>query len=279
MYQFLISTINIKEGYGVDIVKDSKGNPTAYFIWLINSHLLGLFNRTIMLLNHGIKPIWVFDGKPPEMKKEELKRRRDLKEKAVEQKKEAEEEGKLGEAKSLAGRSVHVSQEMSDDAKKLIKLMGLPVVESASEAEAQCSALVKTGKAYGTATEDMDALTFGSTHLIRGFNSTKDPVVDIDLAIVLKEFGMTMDQFIDLCILCGCDYTPHIEGIGPVTAFKLIQEHKTLEKVMEKITADSAKGKKYKVPPSFDYVEARRLFKTPIIHDPTTIDVFLTISM
>lgn len=232
-----------------------------------------------MFLSHGIKPIWVFDGKPPEMKKEELKRRREVKGKADEQKKEAEEEGKLNEAKSLAGRTVHVTPEMAEDAKKLIRLMGLPVVESACEAEAQCSALVKAGKAYGTATEDMDALTFGSTHLIRGFSSTKDPVIDIDLSIVLREFGMTMDQFIDLCILCGCDYTPHIEGIGPVTAFKLIQELKTLEKTIEKITADSAKGKKYKLPPKFDYVEARKLFKTPIIHDPTTLDVFLILLM
>ena len=34
---------------------------------------------------------------------------------------------------------------------------------------------------------------------------------------------MSMDEFIALCILCGCDYTESIDGIGPVTAYKLIK--------------------------------------------------------
>ena len=39
--------------------------------------------------------------------------------------------------------------------------MGCPVIEAPCEAEAQCAAICKAGKAYATATEDMDALTFG----------------------------------------------------------------------------------------------------------------------
>ena len=46
---------------------------------------------------------------------------------------------------------------------------------------------------------------------------------------------MTMDEFIDLCIMCGCDYTHTIGGIGPVRAFKMIEEHKNIETVLEKI--------------------------------------------
>jgi 5'-3' exonuclease len=40
--------------------------------------------------------------------------------------------------------------------------------------------------------------------------------------------NLTMDQFIDLCVLCGCDYTTSIRGIGPTTALKLIQTHGTI---------------------------------------------------
>ena len=44
---------------------------------------------------------------------------------------------------------------------------------------------------------------------------------------------MTYEEFIDLCILCGCDYADSIDGVGPVTAFKLMKNHKNLENVLE----------------------------------------------
>jgi flap endonuclease-1 len=66
---------------------------------------------------------------------------------------------------------------MMADAKKLLTLMGMPVIEAPSEAEAQCASIVKLGLAYGTATEDMDALTFGTNFLLRGFNSKKEPII------------------------------------------------------------------------------------------------------
>ena len=89
------------------------------------------------------------------------------------------------------------------------------------------------GLAFGTASEDMDALTFGSSYLLRGFNSKKEPITQIDLSLILDGFGMNMDEFIDLCILCGCDYTNNIGNIGPIKAFKLVQEHRNIERILE----------------------------------------------
>ncbi len=235
-----------------------------------------MFNRSIQFLSLGIKPIWVFDGKPPEMKKGELKRRHDIKANAEDKKGEAEEEGKLAEAKMMAGRSIKVTPEMTADAKRLIQLMGLPIVEASSEAEAQCAVLCRAGKVYAVATEDMDTLTFGSPVLIRGFNNKKEPLTEIKLDVVLKEFGMTMPQFIDLCILCGCDYTPHIEGIGPVKAFKFMQDHKTMEEVIGKALTETSKKtqeSRYKVPAGFDYATARKLFTQPDVIDPAKVEI------
>jgi len=45
--------------------------------------LLGIFNRTILLIENGIKPVWVFDGKPPTKKNGELLRRRKIKQEAT----------------------------------------------------------------------------------------------------------------------------------------------------------------------------------------------------
>ena len=73
---------------------------------------------------------------------------------------------------------------------------------------------------------------------------------------MLSGLGLTPDQFIDLCILCGCDYTAKIGGVGAVRALQLITKHGCIEKVLEAL--DPAK---YQIPDPFPYQEARRLFK------------------
>lgn len=124
---------------------------------------------------------------------------------------------------------------MTADAKHLVQLMGLPCIEAPGEAEAQCAQLCKEGKAFATITEDMDALTFGTPVLIRGLNSKKEPINQIELDKVLEGFEVNMEEFIDLCILLGCDYTKTVKGMGLVKAFKFIKEQKTIEKVLEAV--------------------------------------------
>lgn len=141
-------------------------------------------------MENGIKPVWVFDGKPPELKDHVLDKRKELKENAEEEKARAIEAGDLETAKRMAGRSIKITAEMMDDAKKLLRLMGTPIIEAPGEAESQCATIVKHGLAYATASEDMDSLTFGTNFLLRGFNSKKEPILQIELAQVLEGFGM-----------------------------------------------------------------------------------------
>jgi flap endonuclease-1 len=68
-------------------------------------------------------------------------------------------------------------------------------------------------------------------------------------------------QFIDLCILLGCDYLDPIPKIGPNTALKLIQEHGDLESVVEWIEKDAKK--RYTIPDDWPYKDARELFLNP----------------
>jgi len=96
---------------------------------------------------------------------------------------------------------------MKNDAIKMLRMLGCPVVEAPSEAEAQCVELVKGGKAHAVATDDMDALTFGTPKMYKGFKGRKDPVIEITLAPILEALNFSMEQFVDFCILCGCDYT------------------------------------------------------------------------
>jgi flap endonuclease-1 len=243
MYQFLIGV----RGSGQDLEnQDGK----------ITSHLQGILYRTTRLLEAGIKPVYVFDGKPPELKYSELEKRKLKTEQAQEEMEDADEERKI----QMSKRTIRVSKEQIEEAKVLLQLLGIPVIQAPSEAEAQCCELVKGNLAYAIGTEDMDALTFGSKILLRHLNfseARKEPILEFNLEKILSELKLNQEQFIDLCILCGCDYTDTIKGIGPKRALKLIQEHQTIENILPHLT------KKNVVPDHFPISEVRNLFLKP----------------
>ena len=119
----------------------------------------------------GIKPVYVFDGAPPEMKSGELKKRSDTKAAATAAAKaaaaKATEEGSVETAEKYTRRVNSVTPAMTADCKVLLRAMGVPVVEAPCEAEAQCAAMAKAGIVYAMASEDTDSLTFGTPLLIR----------------------------------------------------------------------------------------------------------------
>jgi len=235
------------------------------------SHLMGTFYRTIRLVENGIKPVYVFDGKPPEMKSGELNKRTERREEAQKALDKATEAGDTAEIEKFNRRLVKVTKQHANEAKHLLSLMGIPYVEAPCEAEAQCAALVKAGKVFATATEDMDALTFGSNVLLRHMTfseARKMPIQEFHLEKVLQDLNLTQDQFIDLCILLGCDYTDSIRGIGPKRAIDLITQHKSIEEILKNIDKN-----KYPPPDDWNYEGARQLFIEPEITDPSTIDL------
>lgn len=85
-----------------------------------------------MLLENGIKPCWVFDGKPPEAKMKLLGERKQKKKDAEENKQKAIEDNDMEKVLKYANQSVKISALMIQDAKKLVDLLGLPVIEVSS---------------------------------------------------------------------------------------------------------------------------------------------------
>jgi len=235
------------------------------------SHLMGTFYRTIRLIENGIKPVYVFDGKPPELKSGELAKRQEKREEAQKQLEKAEETGDVEGVNKFNRRLVRVTKQHNQECKQLLKLMGVPYVDAPCEAEAQCAALVKSGKVFATATEDMDALTFGSNILLRHMTfseARKMPIKEFHLEKLLVELDMDQEKFIDLCILLGCDYCDSIKGIGPKRAVELIRKHGTIEEVLKHVD-----GKKFTIPEDWLYNEARGLFKEPEVADPDTLEI------
>lgn len=235
------------------------------------SHLMGTFYRTIRLIENGIKPVYVFDGKPPDLKGGELAKRAAAREEAQKQLAKATEAGDTAEMDKFNRRLVKVTKEHANEAKELLKLMGVPYVEAPCEAEAQCAALVKAGKVYATATEDMDALTFGSNLLLRHLTfseARKMPIDEYNYSKVLQGLELNSDEFVDLCILLGCDYCESIKGIGPKKGLELLTKYKSIEKILENIDK-----KKYTVPEDWNFERARELFKTPEVTDPAEVEL------
>lgn len=235
------------------------------------SHLMGMFYRSIRMLEHGIKPVYVFDGKPPDMKSGELEKRKERREEAQKALEKAEEAGDEENIEKFNRRLVKVSKQHNDECKELLKLMGVPYIEAPGEAEAQCAVLVKAGKVYATGTEDMDALTFGTSVQLRNLTvaeARKLPIKEFHYQKLLDELGMNKDEFIDLCILLGCDYCESIRGIGPKRAYDLVKQHHCIEEILKHLDS-----KKYTVPEDWMYKEARRLFQEPEVTDPETLDL------
>jgi len=77
---------------------------------------------------------------------------------------------------------------------------------------------------------------------------------------------MTHEQFVDMCILCGCDYTSTIEGVGPTTAYKLIKEHSNIENAIAALKSGTSKKVK-NIPEDFNFIGARELFLDPMVED------------
>jgi flap endonuclease-1 len=238
IYQFLIAVRSGGPNQQATMLTNADGETT--------SHVQGMFNRTIRFLTDGIKPAYVFDGKPPQIKSGELEKRREKRKKAQEELSKATEEGNIDEQDKHSKRLVRAGQKENEDCQRLLRLMGVPVVMAPCEAEAQAAALCKEGLVYATGTEDMDALTFQTPVLLRKMtfaNQSKSTVQTMNYQKALEGLELNPDQFVDLCILLGCDYTDSIRGVGPKTALKLMKEHKSIEEILKNLDR-----KKYQVP-------------------------------
>ena len=235
------------------------------------AHISGTFYRTIRMVNQGIRPVYVFDGRPPTMKLGVVEKRRQRlidAEKALEK---AKEFGNVEEIKKYSSRIVKVDESHIDDCKHLLNLMGIPYIQAPCEAEAQCAELVKGDKVFGVGAEDMDALAFGSKILLRNLTTSERrniPVREFNYYRILQDFKMSDHQFIDLCILIGCDYCDKINGIGPKRGIKLIQEQRCIENILKVIDR-----KKYIVPDNWMYESARQLFINPDVISASSVEL------
>jgi len=244
LYQFLAT-----------IRQATDGTPLTDKEGRITSHLKGLFNRTIKLIELGIKPIYVFDGPPLKIKQNTLDKRMTRRKEAKLKYEKALKEEDYSAARKYAQAAIFLNKDMVKESKELLNFMGVPVVEAPSEGEAQAAYMTNHEKVWASSSQDWDSLLFGSQRLIRnlsitgsrrtaqGFVKVLPEIVELDS--VFKSLNLTREQLIDIGILIGNDYNEGIKGIGPKNAFKYMEEYKTIENFLGKY-ASNLKQKKEK---------------------------------
>lgn len=291
------------------------------YMFVYGNVIDGLTRLIVALLQNGILPVFILDGKPPKEKSDLLKERKEKREElidivhilkyAYEQKDEnpqfehySKNEMKdnikqYGETyftkrgyrehllsdddwnmifdvkpnsqevfekyiKETERKIIRITKDHINDTIKLMELFGIPCIIAQSEAESLCAVLCKKGIVDAVMSEDMDVLATGGCILLKNFTMEKGgSVVEVCLEGVLKELELEFHSFLDMCIMCGCDYTSKIGGIGPTYAYKLMKKYGSIETAMPYIK----NNKSYRVPNDFDYITSRNLFNNACIND------------
>lgn len=236
LYQFL-ALIRLPDGTPL---KDAKGR--------ITSHLSGLFFRTTKLLaDYSPKLAFVFDGAPPALKAAEIDRRRAVKAEFERAHADAVATGDLATAYAKATMTSRLTRDRVDEARELLRLLGLPTIQAPSEGEAQAAHMAATGRAWTAASKDYDTLLFGAPRLLRfltiggkeflpskgTFRPLEPEMLDLDAQ--LGQWGIDREGLIDLALLVGTDFNPGVRGIGPKKALALVQRHARIEAMPSEI--------------------------------------------
>jgi len=218
----------------LSIIRQRDGTPLMDNAGRITSHLSGLFYRTAYVIEAGVKPVYVFDGEPPEWKKETVLKRKETREHATREWTQARAEGRA-DAFKYAQASARLDEQILESSKLLLHHLGIPVVNAASEGEAQAAYMTSKGDVSFTASQDIDALLFGTPRLVRNLTLTgrrklpgKNVYVRIspelfELDDILSTLEINREQLIEVSILVGTDYNKGVKGIGPKKALRMIK--------------------------------------------------------
>ena len=158
------------------------------------------------------------------------------------------------EIKKLRQQIVSITTEDITVIEELCVSLSIPFYMARQEAESFASYLCNTNQVDMVVTEDTDVLAYGCHHWLSNI-AHDGSCLYVSYNHVLEQMNLTMPQFIDFCILCGTDYNETLKGIGPISAYKNIQEYNTIQGLFE--------AKPQLKEDHFDYILVRTFFTNP----------------
>jgi flap endonuclease-1 len=194
----------------------------------LSSHLLAIFNLATFLLKNKITPIFVFDGRTPDIKKKTTYERKKKKIKASENINNENNEKNINYIKNFK-KSFHLEDIHYLECQLLLNALGITYINSPEEADSQCAVLSHIrDKIGGIISEDSDILVFGGQKLIKNFNIKNKTYDEYDLDSIINFMieksdnirniykmplidSLTHKDFITYCILLGNDYIDNLK--------------------------------------------------------------------
>ena len=228
----------------IDVTTQIPDNEKTFTIWL---RQLKYF--ILKFLEQGVTPVFVFDGGPPVQKDTTLMERRNNREDILSKVDEAKlkvEKGAINpedveELQKLYRKALPVTDNEIDAFKAILSGIGIPYIAANMEAEEACTILCIEGIVAAVYSADSDNLTRGCPVLIRKFEKgkRKNPLTGLNesycevviLNYVLSSLQFSYSQFVDLCIMFGCDYNTNIPGVGSVGAYNYMINYKNIDNI------------------------------------------------
>jgi len=214
------------------------------FIYNQNNPIECFLRQLQMFFKYNILPVYVLDGTAPIEKDITLEKRANKRNKIY------SEIDKLNELKNnpqntptkiniineeikkLEKKCVLFSPHIIEDIIHFFNLIGIPVIQEQNEESDFILAQLNKNKCIDyILSEDSDLLTFGAKNILKNFSIREENCQIYNLDTILSQLNFTQEQFIDMCIMCGCDYTHKIKNINCNKSFQLINQHKNIENI------------------------------------------------
>jgi len=173
----------------------------------------------VRLRRIGVEPIFVFDGRPPATKADVIADRRATRQAVQKEMEEVRTEmtrvditetdriAMQTRMDSLQRKAPSVSNGDRDSIKRLLYAAGVLFVTANGEADDVLAYQCRTGGLQAVISTDMDMLARGVPRLIVPDTADGSVMTVITLTQVLTDLRLAYDQFVEACVMMGCDYS------------------------------------------------------------------------
>lgn len=239
-----IRKIEIQQLQGKQLVIDA--SIYMYKYMADDALIENMYQLISILLLNNIIPLFVFDGKPPPEKYDLITKRKEVKKIAEDKYSELllkyentddknEKQNMMKEMVELKNKFVRVTNKDKERVKELLTAFGIMYYESTNEADEVCAYMVKSGKAWGCLSDDMDMFVYGCTRVLRNISLINKTVILYETPNILKELCMTDIDFKQIMVLSGTDYNIDATTSLDVTISWYSKYKSALNNIKEKI--------------------------------------------
>lgn len=247
-----------------------------------NALMENMYSMITTFHYYRITPIFIFDGKPPEEKKDILKQRYMDKQAAEAKYNELklkletvapDEKTEIAvELDKLRMRFIRIKREDIDQVKSLMESCGVQYYDAPGEADQMCAKMVINKQAWACMSDDMDMFVYGCTRVMRHISLLNHTVIFYNTNGILRELQIHMKHFREIMILSGTDYNANAPTNDVNTMMKHFRQFKLDEPDADRRFSDWLKERPEH---KFDYDALYHVYDMFCITDKSEISTFI----